>query len=147
MKFARFDNESSIFTHSSDVLDWPCSCATNCYPRQWHFYRHHFRFCLSVLGNPVRAASVSQKQPSNLSWSHLLLSSVGNLRYRLPQALPAYTGNYQATQYGPSCPQQLTNISGFAPATGSFLIGAFLGPISNSSEDCESESIDSCIVL
>ena len=62
LEFTRFDNESSNFTHSSDALE-SCSCPTSCYPRQWYFYRHYFRFCLSVLGNPVRAASVSHKQP------------------------------------------------------------------------------------
>jgi len=32
--------------------------------------------------------------------------SVGNLRFQLPQPIPAYSGTIDATSYGPTCPQQ-----------------------------------------
>ena len=44
-------------------------------------------------------------------WLTCQTDRVGNLRFRLPEQLDPYTGQYNATAYGLSCPQQATALS------------------------------------
>ncbi|KAF9049515.1 carotenoid ester lipase precursor [Hymenopellis radicata] len=66
----------------------------------------------------------------------------GDLRFRLPQAVDAYTGTLNATSFGPECPQQ----SGVAPNTDGLpaAIAAFLtswNPTFPTDEDCLSINV------
>ncbi len=62
----------------------------------------------------------------------------GDLRFRLPQAVDAYTGTLNATAFGPACPQQSgvpPNTDGL-PAEVAALFSSFNAPLP-SDEDCE----------
>ena len=69
--------------------------------------------------------------------------SVGNLRLRLPQPPPPYSGEHNASSFGPSCPQQnLTRnfaFPGFVPISALELLAEVSTLRSNISEDCKYE--------
>ena len=65
------------------------------------------------------------------SWA--ISSSVGDLRFRLPKAIRPYAGNYNATQYGLACPQQVLSAN-----TASGVIKS-MQEIVPESEDCKSK--------
>ncbi|PPQ91357.1 hypothetical protein CVT25_004124 [Psilocybe cyanescens] len=65
---------------------------------------------------------------------------VGDLRYRLPQTIPPYTGSYDATNYGSNCIQPGTNTPNILDIAGSVaqgIVNTVFGPvIQGESEDC-----------
>ncbi|KDQ62130.1 hypothetical protein JAAARDRAFT_203342 [Jaapia argillacea MUCL 33604] len=64
---------------------------------------------------------------------------VGNLRFQLPQSLPAYNGTYSAIAFGPSCPQQAINLplpSGLAANATDFIVNSIYNAVTPASEDC-----------
>ncbi|KAF8883776.1 carotenoid ester lipase precursor [Gymnopilus junonius] len=64
---------------------------------------------------------------------------VNDLRYRLPQPIPAYSGTHDATSFGPACPQQevqLPIVQGLAANVADFLVNSIYGQIFPDSEDC-----------
>jgi hypothetical protein len=66
--------------------------------------------------------------------------SVGDLRFRLPVAVPAYTGTHNATAMGPACPQQavqLPILAGFPQEVIDAVSNSIYGTIFPASEDCE----------
>lgn len=79
---------------------------------------------------------MSQLRPC---WLATLSSRTGSLRFQLPQALPAYSGSYQATQFGLACYQQPTNLP--LPASlpveiASIIVNEFDSKNLPSGEDC-----------
>ena len=71
-----------------------------------------------------------------------LLYSVGDLRLRLPVASDAYSGIYNASAFGPACPQlnssALLNISVLPPETLLFLVeNTTVAPVGDGEEDCK----------
>lgn len=67
------------------------------------------------------------------------LPPVGDRRFRQPEALPAYTGNYDSHQFGPSCPQNLPiNIPGnsFISAAANSILEQVWSVVGADSEDC-----------
>ncbi|KAG5654308.1 hypothetical protein H0H81_004727 [Sphagnurus paluster] len=63
----------------------------------------------------------------------------GDLRFRLPQPIPAYTGNFAATKYGLSCTQQslsLPILTGLAAEAVDYIVNSIFGLIVPDSEDC-----------
>ena len=68
-------------------------------------------------------------------------SSVGDLRYNLPQPIPPYVGNYDATKFGLACPQQAITIPavpGLASPVVDFIANSIYGQVVPDSEDCKS---------
>ncbi|CAA7261544.1 unnamed protein product [Cyclocybe aegerita] len=63
---------------------------------------------------------------------------VGNLRYRLPQANAPYQGSYDATSFGPSCPQKSTGIPVLIGLTSQAaeVVDSVYKKISPDAEDC-----------
>ncbi|KAJ7119783.1 Alpha/Beta hydrolase protein [Mycena epipterygia] len=64
---------------------------------------------------------------------------VGDLRFRLPQTVPAYTGAHTATAFGPACPQQevvLPVLTGLADDVVDFVVNSAFGVLFPSAEDC-----------
>ncbi|RDB14741.1 Lipase 4 [Hypsizygus marmoreus] len=63
----------------------------------------------------------------------------GDLRFRLPQPVPAYTSSFSATSFGPSCPQQaisLPILSGLVAEAVNYIVNSIYGVIFSDSEDC-----------
>lgn len=72
--------------------------------------------------------------------TNLDVYSVGDLRYRLPQTIPAYNGTFSATSFGPSCGQQaidLPIVTGLAADAADFITNSIYGQIFPDSEDCK----------
>ncbi|KAF9453334.1 alpha/beta-hydrolase [Macrolepiota fuliginosa MF-IS2] len=64
---------------------------------------------------------------------------VGNLRFRLPQPVPAYNRSFSATAFGPSCPQQkfvIPVLKGLPQVIADDLINGIYSVVTPSSEDC-----------
>ncbi|KAJ6462794.1 carotenoid ester lipase precursor [Mycena vitilis] len=64
---------------------------------------------------------------------------VGDLRFRLPVAVPAYNGTHSATAMGPGCPQQavkLPILTGVPEEVVDDVINSIYGTVFPSSEDC-----------
>ncbi|KDR82548.1 hypothetical protein GALMADRAFT_134147 [Galerina marginata CBS 339.88] len=64
---------------------------------------------------------------------------VGDLRYRLPQTIPAYNGSFDATNFGPSCGQQsitLPIVQGLAAEAVDYIVNSIFGQIFPDAEDC-----------
>ncbi|KIY67671.1 carotenoid ester lipase precursor [Cylindrobasidium torrendii FP15055 ss-10] len=68
----------------------------------------------------------------------------GSLRFNLPQAVEAYSGTVNATNYGPVCPQQLLrqapDLSGIPNATAELVSSGYVGP-TDYGEDCLSVNV------
>ena len=67
--------------------------------------------------------------------------SVGDLRFRLPQKIPSYVGQYDASKYGPACPQQAATIPivpKFQKQVTDFLANTTYSKRLPDSEDCKS---------
>ncbi|KAJ3567939.1 hypothetical protein NP233_g6036 [Leucocoprinus birnbaumii] len=67
------------------------------------------------------------------------LPPTGNLRFRLPQPVPAYNGTIDATAYGPSCPQQaftLPILTGLPQEIVDDLVNGVFSAIFPTDEDC-----------
>ncbi|KAK0185658.1 carotenoid ester lipase precursor [Armillaria mellea] len=63
----------------------------------------------------------------------------GDLRFRLPQTLPAYNGSYDASDFGPSCPQQairLPILTGIAAEAVDYLVNSIYDVVLPDDEDC-----------
>ncbi|GLB38556.1 putative type-B carboxylesterase lipase family protein [Lyophyllum shimeji] len=63
----------------------------------------------------------------------------GDLRFRLPQPVPAYTESFSATSYGLSCPQQaidLPILTGLAAEAVDYVVNSIFGLVFPDSEDC-----------
>ncbi|KAF8073584.1 carotenoid ester lipase precursor [Lyophyllum atratum] len=63
----------------------------------------------------------------------------GDLRFRLPQPIPAYTGSVSATSFGLSCPQQaitLPILTGLAAEAVDYIVNSIFGLVFPDSEDC-----------
>ncbi|KAF8158420.1 carotenoid ester lipase precursor [Crassisporium funariophilum] len=64
---------------------------------------------------------------------------VGDLRYRLPQTIPAYNGSYDATNFGLSCGQQaieLPIVQGLVGDAANYIVNSIFGQVFPDSEDC-----------
>ncbi|KAJ7119782.1 carotenoid ester lipase precursor [Mycena epipterygia] len=64
---------------------------------------------------------------------------VGDLRFRLPVANPAYTGAHDATAFGLACPQQavdLPDLTGLPAEVVDDVVNSIFGLVFPSSEDC-----------
>ncbi|KAF5319917.1 hypothetical protein D9611_011051 [Ephemerocybe angulata] len=64
---------------------------------------------------------------------------VGNLRFRLPKGITSYNGTIDATNYGPSCPQQAVSlpiVQGLAAEAIDYLVNSIFGQVFPDSEDC-----------
>ncbi|KAF8073585.1 carotenoid ester lipase precursor [Lyophyllum atratum] len=64
---------------------------------------------------------------------------IGDLRFRLPQPIPAYAASFAATSYGLSCPQQsvtLPIVSGLVADAVDFIVNSIYGVAFPDSEDC-----------
>jgi hypothetical protein len=69
----------------------------------------------------------------------LTLPRVGDLRFRLPVAVDAYTGSHTVNSFGPACPQQavvLPILSGFPEEVIDYIANSAYGVIFPSAEDC-----------
>ncbi|KAJ8521688.1 hypothetical protein ONZ45_g1643 [Pleurotus djamor] len=69
---------------------------------------------------------------------------VGTRRFRLPEPIPAYTGNIKATHFGPSCPQQAFKLplpDGLTSETTDLLINTIFKVAFPDSEDCLSLNV------
>ncbi|EGN97919.1 hypothetical protein SERLA73DRAFT_109200 [Serpula lacrymans var. lacrymans S7.3] len=69
---------------------------------------------------------------------------VGNLRFQLPQTLPAYNQSFDATAFGPACPQQAITLPippGLASETIDYITNSIYQVITPSSEDCLSLNV------
>ena len=67
-------------------------------------------------------------------------SSVGKLRYNLPQSISPYVGNYDATKFGLACPQQAITIPAvpdLASPVVDFIANSIYGRVFPDSEDCK----------
>ncbi|KAJ7786713.1 Alpha/Beta hydrolase protein [Mycena olivaceomarginata] len=65
--------------------------------------------------------------------------AVGDLRFRLPVAVDAYTGSHTVSSFGPACPQQavvLPILSGFPEEVIDYIANSAYGVIFPSAEDC-----------
>lgn len=65
----------------------------------------------------------------------------GDLRFRLPQPIAAYTGTQDATAFGLACPQQaveLPILTGLAADAVDFVVNSIYGAVFPDSEDCQS---------
>ncbi|KAF5376472.1 hypothetical protein D9615_008628 [Tricholomella constricta] len=63
----------------------------------------------------------------------------GDLRFRLPQAIPPYGGSLSATSFGLSCPQQAISIpilKGVAAEAVDYIVNSIFGLVFPDSEDC-----------
>ncbi|KIJ59046.1 hypothetical protein HYDPIDRAFT_118871 [Hydnomerulius pinastri MD-312] len=63
----------------------------------------------------------------------------GNLRFQLPQTIPAYNASFSATAFGPSCPQQAIELplpSGLAAETLDYLTNTIYNLVTPAAEDC-----------
>lgn len=70
----------------------------------------------------------------------IYIFSVGDLRFRLPQKIPPYVGRYDATKYGPACPQQAITIPvdpAFQRPVVDFLANTIYDHLFPDSEDCK----------
>ncbi|OBZ71164.1 Lipase 4 [Grifola frondosa] len=68
----------------------------------------------------------------------------GDLRFQLPEPVDPYTGNNDASAFGPSCPQQAINLplpDGLAAETVNFIVNSIYQDITPSSEDCLSLNV------
>ncbi|KAF8993495.1 carotenoid ester lipase precursor [Cyathus striatus] len=57
---------------------------------------------------------------------------VGDLRFRLPQPIPAYNGTYTVTSFGPTCPQQavtLPIVQGLTADGINFIVNSIFGAV------------------
>lgn len=66
---------------------------------------------------------------------------VEDLRFNLPVAVDPYNGTYDATSYGPACPQQSVHLlewPGVPVETQNLLSSSIFQAVLPSSEDCES---------
>ncbi|KAF8955263.1 carotenoid ester lipase precursor [Flammula alnicola] len=64
---------------------------------------------------------------------------VGDLRYQLPQTIPAYNGTHDATSFGPSCGQQAVDlpiVTGLVAEAADYIVNSIYGQIFPDSEDC-----------
>ncbi|EGN93858.1 hypothetical protein SERLA73DRAFT_126278 [Serpula lacrymans var. lacrymans S7.3] len=61
---------------------------------------------------------------------------VGDLRFHLPQAISPYNGTYNASAYGPSCPQQTVTVPGNLTAETEAILTALAADGGAQSEDC-----------
>ncbi|TFK40488.1 carotenoid ester lipase precursor, partial [Crucibulum laeve] len=64
---------------------------------------------------------------------------VGDLRFRLPQPNPAYTGSFAATDFSKSCPQQAINlplVSGLVADATNYIVNSIFGVVFPDDEDC-----------
>ncbi|TFK33460.1 carotenoid ester lipase precursor [Crucibulum laeve] len=64
---------------------------------------------------------------------------IGDLRLRLPQTIPPYTGSHSALTFGPACPQQNTGLPlppGLPAETINFIVNSGINAIFPDSEDC-----------
>ena len=67
-------------------------------------------------------------------------SSVGKLRYNLPQSISPYVGNYDARKFGLACPQQTITIPAvpdLASPVVDFIANSIYGRVFPDSEDCK----------
>ncbi|KAJ7599915.1 carotenoid ester lipase precursor [Mycena floridula] len=67
------------------------------------------------------------------------LPPVGNLRFRLPQQISTYKGSFNATAYGPACPQQKIKVPilmGIPQEIVDYIVNFFHGVKFPDSEDC-----------
>lgn len=73
---------------------------------------------------------------------------VGDLRFRLPQPVAPYTANFNAKEFGLSCPQQAVSLplgGGLAQEAIDYFVDTIFGAVFPESEDCELDfSIPSC---
>ncbi|KAK0460036.1 carotenoid ester lipase precursor [Desarmillaria tabescens] len=63
----------------------------------------------------------------------------GDRRFRLPETLPAYNGSYDATDFGPSCPQQairLPILTGIPAEAVDYLVDSIYDVVLPDDEDC-----------
>ncbi|KAK0185686.1 carotenoid ester lipase precursor [Armillaria mellea] len=63
----------------------------------------------------------------------------GDRRFRLPETHPAYNGSYDASAYGPSCPQQavkLPILTGIPAEAVDYLVNSIFNAILPDDEDC-----------
>ncbi|KAJ7205224.1 Alpha/Beta hydrolase protein [Mycena pura] len=64
---------------------------------------------------------------------------VGDLRFRLPAPVPAYTGSHTVTQFGPGCPQQaikLPDLTGLEQEVIDYVANSAFAVLFPSDEDC-----------
>ncbi|KAJ7505884.1 Alpha/Beta hydrolase protein [Mycena galericulata] len=64
---------------------------------------------------------------------------VGDLRFRLPVAIPAYNTSYTVTEFGPGCPQQaivLPVLTGLPDEVVDYIANSAFGVVFPSDEDC-----------
>lgn len=67
---------------------------------------------------------------------------VGNLRFQLPQSIASYSGTYDASKFGQSCPQHgggLPSLGGLAAEAADWLSGSIFNPdnAASQAEDCQ----------
>jgi acetylcholinesterase len=72
-----------------------------------------------------------------------LIVRVGNLRFQLPQSIASYSGTYDASKFGQSCPQHgggLPSLGGLASEAADWLSGSIFNPdrAGPQAEDCQS---------
>ncbi|KAG6812180.1 hypothetical protein H0H92_004048 [Tricholoma furcatifolium] len=80
----------------------------------------------SSSGNSVEFLGIPYAQPP-----------VGDLRFRLPQEIPKYSSDFDATAFGPSCPQQKFNKPGWITGElGKALDSTIFGVDFPDAEDC-----------
>ena len=66
--------------------------------------------------------------------------STGDLRFRLPEPIPAYDGTLDATAFGPACPQQKINLpipDGLTADAMNLIVNSIFQVVFPDDEDCE----------
>lgn len=64
----------------------------------------------------------------------------GDLRFRLPETILAYNGSYDASDFGPSCPQQavrLPILTGLPAEAVDYVVNSIYDVVLPDDEDCE----------
>ncbi|KAF8262660.1 carotenoid ester lipase precursor [Lactarius quietus] len=96
------------------------------------------RFLGIPFAQPPSVVGLGSVQSAGLTFESSFTDRVGDLRFRLPQAVGSYSGTHNATAFGLSCTQQAINFSipnGLPPLTVKALTIEIGGPLPDS-EDC-----------
>lgn len=96
---------------------------------------------IQLLRHPFCSSSVSTLHSLALYVPTVCLNSLGPLRFSLPFANAPYSGAYDASKYGPSCPQQIGDLpllpEGSASDIATFVTATVYGVALPDDEDCE----------
>ena len=132
-----------------------CSTSSTTNRDARHCNRHgsDVRNGVQVLGHSIRTTTVSMHafecMRKNFISSGLVIHlpsyySTGDLRFRLPEPIPAYDGTLDATAFGPACPQQKINLpipDGLTANAVNSIVNSIFQVVFPDDEDCECQPL------